>query len=245
MNSEKSNQLFKASIVLAAAIVFSVMIGARTLERVINKDQSIAVTGSARKRIKSDFIVWRATLSSQSPQLSAAYRELAENIPRVKAYLTEKGVPEELIVVSSISTEKVMEKSAEGTETNKIIAYSLSQTLEVRSPEVDKIARISRQITELIDQGILLESSAPEYHYTKLSDLKIEMLQEASKDAKLRAQQIAASADSSIGKMKEARMGVFQITPADSNEVSGYGINDTTSFEKDITAVVNISFALD
>jgi hypothetical protein len=97
----------------------------------------------------------------------------------------------------------------------------------------------------LINQGILLESMAPEYLYTKLGDLKIEMLAEAAKDAKRRAEQIAQSTDSSIGTVRTARMGVLQITAADSTDVSDSGMNDTSSLEKDITAVVNVGFAVD
>ncbi len=85
----------------------------------------------------------------------------------------------------------------------------------------------------------------PEYHYTKIAELKKEMLAEAAKDAKQRAEQIASSTGSSIGTVRSARMGVMQITPADSNDVSDSGMNDTSSLEKDITAVVNVSFAVD
>jgi hypothetical protein len=115
----------------------------------------------------------------------------------------------------------------------------------VRSNDVDKIGQIAREATELINQGILIESMAPEYTYTQLGGLKIEMLAEAAKDAKVRAEQIAQSTGSSIGSVRSARMGVLQITPADSNEVSDSGMNDTSSLEKDITAVVNIGFAVD
>jgi hypothetical protein len=132
-----------------------------------------------------------------------------------------------------------------GEESGRITGYSLRQELEVRSTDVDKIEKLAREATELINQGILIESNAPEYHYTKLGDLKIEMLSEAAKDAKQRAQQIASSTGSSIGSMRSARMGVLQITPADSNDVSGEGMNDTTSLDKDITAVVNVTFAVD
>ena len=119
------------------------------------------------------------------------------------------------------------------------------KTLEVRSNDVDKIAKIAREATELINQGILIESQPPEYHYTKLGDLKIKMLAAAAKDAQVRATQIAQSTGSSIGSVRSARMGVLQITPADSSEVSDSGMNDTSSLDKDITAVVNVAFAVD
>lgn len=213
--------------------------------RVKSRDQTIVVTGSARKRIKSDLVIWKAGVSYQSAVLSDAYRSLSENVPRVKAYLVGKGISENQITISSISSQTLHAKNNEGQDEGAITGYSLRQELEVRSTDVDKIAKVAREATELINQGILVESMPPEYHYTRLGDLKIEMLSEAAKDAKVRAQQIAQSTGSSIGSIRSARMEVLQITPADSNEVSDSGMNDTSSLEKDITAVVNVSFAVD
>jgi hypothetical protein len=178
--------------------------------------------------------------------LADAYRSLSENVPRVKSYLIGKGVPENQITISSISSQTLHARNSDGGEdTGQITGYSLRQQLEVRSNDVDKIARIAREATELINQGILLESMAPEYHYTKLGEEKITMLAEAAKDAKVRAEKVAESTGSSIGSVRTARMGVLQITPADSNEVSDSGMNDTSSLDKDITGVVNVGFAID
>jgi hypothetical protein len=159
--------------------------------------------------------------------------------------LIGKGIPENQITTSSISTTTLKKRDGEGNETSEITGYTLRQQVEVRSPDVDKISQIAREATELINQGILLESMPPQYLYTKLGDLKIEMLGEAAKDAKVRAERIAASTGNSIGTVRSARMGVMQITAADSTEVSDAGISDTSSIEKDVTAVVNISFAVD
>jgi len=244
MIKERGDQLFAASLTIAIGLIVSSIVGAWAFLRAKSADQTIVVTGSARKRIRSDLIVWRTIVTAQSPQLSQAFRKLTESVPRVKSYLISKGVPENQIVISSIKTETQQESKSDGNATGRVIGYSLTQHLEIRSLDVDKITKISREVTELINQGILLESSPPEYHYTKLGDLKIEMLSEAAKDAKARALQIAANTGAKIGNVRAARMGVLQITPADSNEISGYGVNDTNSLEKDITAVVNISFAL-
>ena len=208
-------------------------------------DQAITVTGSARKRIKSDRVIWKAGVSYQGARPEDAYKSLQDSVPRIKQYLISKGVPENEITISSVSSTMLHGKDSNGNETENITGYSLHQELQVRSADVDRLEKISREATELISQGILLESSAPEYYYTKIADLKIEMLAEASKDAKVRAQQVASSTGSSIGSVRSARMGVMQITAADSNEVSDSGINDTSALEKDITAVVNVSFAVD
>lgn len=234
-----------AAVVLAIGIVIATVIGGWFFVKGKRGDQTITVTGSAKERIKSDLVIWKSAVSYQSPTLADAYRALSEAVPKVKTYLVGKGIPDGEITISAISSQTLHGKTADGAETSEITGYSLRQELEVRSNDVDKIAKIAREATELINQGILIESMAPEYHYTKLGDLKIKMLAAAAKDAQERAKRIAESTDSTVGAVRTARMGVLQITPADSNEVSDMGMNDTSSLEKDITAVVNIGFAVD
>ena len=245
MSNERFGSGFGAGVALALGLVLASIIGGYSFVKGKRGDQTIVVTGSARKRIKSDLVIWRSGVSYQADTLADAYRSLSENVPRVKSYLLSKGIPENEITISSISSQTLHAKTTDGEDTGQITGYSLKQELEVRSTDVDKIAQIARQATELINQGILIESMAPEYHFTKLGDLKIEMLAEAAKDAKARAQQIAQNTGSSVGSVRTARMGVLQITAADSNEVSDSGMNDTSSLWKDITAVVNIGFAVD
>jgi hypothetical protein len=245
MNGEIRNYWFNSGVALAIGIVLASLIFGWFYSNAKKGDEAVTVTGSARKRIKSDLVVWSAGVSYQAPQLADAYRSLSENVPRVKQYLISKGVPENQITVSSISTQTLKHQDENGIETSEITGYSLRQQLEVRSNEVDKIAQIAREATELINQGILIESNSPQYYYTKLGDLKIEMLGEAAKDAKMRAERIADSTGNSIGAVRSAKMGVMQITAADSTEVSDMGISDTTTIDKDVTAVVNISFAVE
>jgi uncharacterized protein len=245
MNIEKSSHLLNAGIALAIGLVISSVVLGLSYTRVKKGDEAVTVTGSAKKRIKSDLVVWTAAVSFQAPKLSDAYGQLSDNIPRIKQYLISKGIPENQMTVSSISSTTLRRRDSEGMETSEISGYSLRQEIEVRSNDVERIAQVAREATELINQGILLESMAPRYSYTKIGDLKIEILGEAAKDAKTRAEQIASSTGNRIGTVRSARMGVMQITAADSTEVSDYGINDTSSIEKDITAVVNISFAVE
>jgi uncharacterized protein len=236
---------FLGGVALAVGLVIASAIGGWAFVKGKRGDQTITVTGSAKKSIRSDLVIWRAGVSYQATVLTDAYRSLSESVPRVKSYLIGKGIPENQITISSIASQTLHSKTSAGEESDQISGYSLRQELEVRSNDVDKIAQIARQATELINQGILIESQAPQYHYTKLGDLKIEILAEAAKDAKTRAEQIAKSTGSSIGSVRSARMGVLQITPAGSSEVSDSGMNDTSSLDKDITAVVNIGFAVD
>ena len=245
MNGESNKYLLNAGIALAIGLVLSSVIFGWFYSKTKKGDEAITVTGSAKKRIKSDLVVWSAGVSSQSAQLTDAYHQLSESIPRIKQYLVSKGVPEAQMTVSSITTITLKKPDANGNETSEVTGYSLRQEIEIRSSEVDKIAQIAREATELINQGILIESNPPQYYYTQIGDLKIEMLGEAAKDAKVRAEKIAASTGNSIGAVRSARMGVLQITPADSTDVSDSGIYSTTTIDKDMAAVVTVSFAVD
>jgi len=244
INGEKSNYLFNIGTALALGLIVSSMILGWSYTGAKKGDDAITVTGSAKKRIASDLVVWSAGVSAESAALTDAYKKLSEETPRVKEYLLSKGIPESQMTISAITTTQQKRRDADGAETSEIIGYSLSQSIEVRSNDVAKIGQIAREATELINQGILIQSEAPRYYYTQIGDLKIEMLGEAAKDAKERAERIAQSTGNSIGSVRSAKMGVLQITAADSTDVSDYGVYDTTTIEKDMTAVVNVSFAV-
>ncbi len=245
MSENKAPFWQNGGFAIALAMVISALIFGWFYSSAKRGDEAITVTGSAKRRITSDLVVWGAGVSAQSPQLGDAYRQLADNIPRIKQYLLQKGIAEDQMTVSAISSQTLKRRDSEGNETGEITGYALSQQIEVRSGDVQKIAQIAREATELINQGILIESKSPQYYYTKIGDLKIEMLGEAAKDAKERAERIAQSTGNSIGSVRSAKMGVLQITAADSTEVSDYGMYDTSTIEKDMTAVVNVSFAVD
>jgi uncharacterized protein len=244
VNVERSWTYYNSGTALAIGLILASLIFGWFYSSAKKGDDAITVTGSAKKRITSDLVIWSAGVSSQAGQLSDAYRQLSDNIPRIKQYLIEKGVPESQMTVSSITTTTLKRRDADGNETAEITGYSLTQSIEVRSNDVQKISQVAREATELINQGILVESKAPQFYYTAIGDLKIEMLGEAAKDAKERASRIASSTGNSIGSVRSAKMGVLQITAADSTDVSDYGVYDTTTIEKDMTAVVNVSFAV-
>jgi hypothetical protein len=233
-------------VALALGLVVSTVVGARALVRVKSEDQTIAVTGSAKRRIRSDLVVWTASTSYRGDTLQSAYRAASAGTPKIVEYLLKKGIPRAEIAVFAVETRALHPRDKEGHEIEDAVSgYVLSQKVEVRSSDVDRVTAVSRAATELIDQGIMLESAAPEYHYTKLGELKIEMLHEAARDTRVRAQQIADATGARLGTLRSARMGVMQINPADSTETSSEGNNDTSSLDKDVIAVVTSNFQLE
>jgi hypothetical protein len=118
------------------------------------------------------------------------------------------------------------------------------QYVMVESKDMKKVPEVSRSITSLIKDGVEIDSGSPRYLYTKLAELKIDMLAEASKDATMRASQIVNNANGKLGRLVEAKMGVMQINPKGSSATSAEGNNDTSSFEKEIMALVTVRFEL-
>lgn len=230
---------------IALSSVVSALILSRALIDIKKTSQEVlTVTGSAERNVVSDYGVWRSEFWRRDTALTGAYASIRADLEKVKQYLLAKGVrPEELIVVQA-TTATLYVKNEKGADTNAIEGYQVTQGLEVRSSDVNRIADLSRISTELIDQGVQFSSMAPDYFYTHLAELKVEMLGMAAKNARERAVQMGESAGNRIGGMRSARMGVFQITPVNSFEVSDWGTNDTSSLEKKVTAVVNVTFGL-
>jgi uncharacterized protein len=230
--------------ILALGLIISSFIISNSMVKLKMAGNTITVTGSAKQQIKSDLAVWNGSFAAQSPQLSTAYTQIKADQAKVREYLKTQGVEEKAMVFSSINTEVRYATLANGQMTNQVEGYRLYQQVEIRSKDVDKITELSRQTTDLINQGVEFQSNPPQYFYTKIADMKVKMLSLATKDAMVRAEQIASNAGSKVGALRAARMGVFQITPLYSNEVSDYGVNDTSSLDKEITAVMNCEFEI-
>ncbi|MBD3883651.1 SIMPL domain-containing protein [Phormidium tenue FACHB-886] len=244
-STDRFPQLFAGLAALSLALVVSSFVGASAIRAFKHSEDALVVTGSAKRPIRSDYIIWRLSVSSQQPTAQAAYQDLKRQTERVQSYLKEQQVPDDAITLSAIETYAIPEVASNGRETGRTLAYRLAQRLEIRSKEVDRITKLSQQATELINEGIPLTSEPPQYLYTQLSKLRIEMVAEATKDAKARAEAIARSTGDQIGAVRSAETGVFQITSRNSTDVSDSGIYDTSSIEKDITAVVSVSFGME
>ena len=232
-----------AGLFLAAALVLSAMLVTRAWLK-IAESQTINVTGSARKNVRADLIVWRGSFSTEAKTLLQAQRALKVDFEKVEAFLKVNGVSNYLASPISIQEVRAAEKTQTEDTLHRMEGYRLTQTMEVRSAEVERIVELDRDSVSLVEEGVLFTSSPPQYIYTKAGEAKVEMLAEATKDARARADQIAAQGNRVIQQLRSAKMGVFQINPIYSLQTSSDGMNDTTSLEKTILAVVTVSFSM-
>ncbi len=241
---ENKNSYYITASILGVSLIIAVLIFSLTWKSTKNADQTITVTGSAKKIIQSDLGIQRGTLQATSSERKTAYQIVQQQMPTVIKFLIEKGFTKEQIEVFAINGYPIYEISSTGIQTSKVLYYIYSQRFEVRSNDVSKIKELSVSLSSLVEKGLDINTDMPEYLYTKLDDVKISIQAEAAKNAMERAEKIAESTGRNLGPLRSAKMGVLQITPRNSNVISDYGMNDVTSIEKEITAVVSASFEI-
>jgi uncharacterized protein len=228
-----------AGLALATALVASTYLVSRTWLS-ISSANMITVTGASQKSVMSDLAIWRGTFSVEHAELLEAQRRLKEDRSRVESFLNTRQISP--FVIQPIQIEEI--RSRESDQDNRVVAYRLRQTVEIQSSEVEKLSSLGTEAGELVELGVAFVPHPPEFIFTRIAEAKLELLAEATTDAKARAEQMAQQGGRRIKQLRSARMGVFQITPPHSTETSWDGINDRTTVEKSVRATVNASFLL-
>ncbi|MDR6301463.1 SIMPL domain-containing protein [Mesonia maritima] len=239
---------YLSAVIFSIAIVLaSYFLGNAYIKRA-NTNDVINVTGSGSKNFTSDLIVWEGSFNQFNTNLKQAYEKIDIDKQVVKNYLVEKGIAAENIIFNSVQTNERTQSQYENGKFvgTKFEGYDLTQTVKIESSKVELIEEVSREITELLNKGVQFNSTPPRYYYTKLADLKIEMISKATEDAKLRAERIAKNAGGDLGKLKSADMGVFQITGQNSGEdYSWSGAYNTSSKNKTASITMRLAYEID
>jgi hypothetical protein len=202
-----------------------------------NQDDVIVVTGSAKRRVVADYAIWAASVTSQQPTPAAATRELAGLASRVRGFLHGAGVLDSETTVAPISVAALRRRGV-------VVGYRLTRRFVIRSSRVQAVARVAEQSSTLLQAGIPLAAAPVQYLYTNLPSLRPRLLSEAARDAQQRGRALVGATGGHLGGLRGVDVGVFQVTSPNSTEVSDYGVYDTSTREKDVTAVVNATFAL-
>lgn len=234
--------IFALAIVIAAAILGNAFLNRN------KRSGTVDVTGLGQKNFTSDLVVWEGNFSRENMDIKVAYAELEKDKKAVTDYLVAKGIPKDQIIFRAVNTNPLYRQNYSSTGNymgQTFLGYELNQSLQIESKEVDKIDQISREITELLLQGVKFYSQPPRYYYTELESLKIEMISRATEDARVRAEKIAENSGAKLGKLLSANMGIFQITGQYSTEdYSWGGTFNTTSKEKTASITMRLSYSV-
>lgn len=238
-----------SAILFAIAIIIaSFVLGNAIINR--NRPQgTIVVTGLGESNFTSDLVVWEGNFNRESTDLQTAYASLEKDRNAVTGYLKSKGIPEAQLIFNAVNTNPLYQQnySNDGRFLGQTFqGYQLNQSLVIESKEVEKVEKISREITELLNQGIAFYSQQPRYYYTGLESLKLEMIAKATEDARIRAERIAENSDSDLGDLINANMGIFQITGQNSGEdYSWGGTFNTSAKNKTASITMKLTFEVD
>lgn len=206
---------------------------------------TIRVKGMADKVITSDSANWTATWTVRATTLKEGYAELEKHRDVVKKFLADAKVPDGECTYFAVTTETLFKRDENGRTSNEVFGYVLNQSVEIKSKDVRLVETVSKNITELIKEGIEIQSHRPEFIFTGLESLKLELLGSATKNAYDRATALAENSRGKVGALNSASQGVFQITPVDSTDVSDGGEYDTTTIEKKVKAVVTLEYHIE
>lgn len=232
---------------ICAIISVSIFTGNLVSYKKTSGSGGLTATGSANCDFESDLIVWRGNFSSEGDTAQEAYRSIKKDADLIRKYLTDNGVTEEEMVFSSVTINEVWESeyNEEGDRIRDYLTgYSLYQDVSITSTDIDKIENISRDISGLIESGVQFTSNEPEYYYTKLDELKLQLIEEATQNAKSRIDLMAAGTGATVGELLNANLGVFQITAQNSNTEYSYGGSfDTSSRNKTASITVKLNYS--
>ncbi|MCK9584333.1 MAG: SIMPL domain-containing protein [Candidatus Cloacimonetes bacterium] len=201
---------------------------------------NLRVVGYSSKLFESDLVKWNLSLQKNvgTNELNQGYKTMNADIKAFKAFLTTQGVPDDKISVQPVTSYQRFDNNG------NMMGYNLSQNVFILSEDLDKIEDLALNPDFFAERGMVLNDSRLEYLYTKLPELKQELLAAATEDALARATEISGSAKTSLGKLQEARAGVFQITEPYSTDVSDYGIYNTGTRQKSISVTLTAHFSL-
>ncbi len=219
-------------IIIGLAIVVSAYLLGRAYTYKFRSLDTIVVTGLGETEFTSDLIVWNGLLTVDTQNVAAGYAQIERDKNKVAQFINSKGIKDSSVVFQFVNVNKQYESifnSAGNYSGQRFSGYQLSQPFSVESKDVVAVENVSREISALIAQGVAIEAYEPSYFYTKLDDVKLSLIEKASADARTRAEKIAENAGAKLGGVASVRMGVFQITAANSNEEFAAGGSFNTS----------------
>lgn len=238
------NQYSAPAILIGVAMMLTAAIVASSFDAFSKNKDSISVTGSSERYVKSDTAKLTINVSRRADSISDGTRSLQSDMLKLKGYLKQNGIASENISEGTVYSSPICQVGPQGYENCSLgtIAYNVNQTLIIESSDVDKMSTLQNQTASVLP-GVNVSNSI-EYFYNNLKNIRAEMLSEATRNAKDRADSVADAGGANIGKITSLSSGVFQVTAKNSVDYDGGGAYDTSSIEKKITATVRAEFSV-
>jgi len=247
MSIINSGEKSRSITVIAASLIMALAVGGGLVKVgagfAARTDNGITVTGSAKTTATADNAVWTLNVALSSQLVADAVRKVGADVDAVSAYLTKGGIPASALTLGAVSS-YANEEWQNGNSTGRILSYRASRDITVRTSDVQLVYKLSQGIGSLLQNGVNVNNYGPQYYISTLPDLRPQLLEDAMKDAKTRAEAITKAVGGSVGAVQSVKSGVFQVTTPDSTMVSDGGAYDTSTIEKTVTSTVSVTFAV-
>ncbi|MBQ8464659.1 MAG: SIMPL domain-containing protein [Alphaproteobacteria bacterium] len=207
------------------------------------ENRTVTVKGLAEMNVKANLAIWKIKFKTTGNDLALIQKKMDSDLASIKAYLLQKGFQASEIIIGRMNTNDLMTNPYRDAKAEDS-RYILDQTITVRSENVEQTETALREIGSLVAQGIIFDtqdySSPISYLFTGLNQIKPQMLEQATQNAKQAAEEFAKSSGSTVGKIKNANQGVFSILPREQIP----GANETDQIEKTVRVVSTVVYYL-
>lgn len=200
-------------------------------------DRTVTVKGLSEREVDADKVIWPLAFNVVGNDLNSVYAEIDRNTAAIKKFLTEGGIPESEI---SVSLPTLSDKYAQEYGSNdRTYRYFSKNVVTVCTDKVKTVLSLMPRQSELLKKGIGIGSANTwenqvQFQFEGLNDIKPEMIEDATKNARQTADKFAKDSGSRLGKIKTASQGTFTITDRDSN----------TPYIKKIRVVSSVTYYL-
>lgn len=226
-------------IISSAVLAIGFIIGSFLISSLVLKarlaDRSVTVRGLAERNVMADLATWTLAYSAQGKDLDAVRADIGRDTDAINNFFKELGFSTDALRPTGVGVSQYTDSYNKPT-------FTIRQRVTLRTSDIELAQKAVSQQFDLIGRGVVLEDgSGMTYTFTKLEDVKPEMVAEATQDARRAAQQFAKDSGADVGGIKSATQGYFSIRPRD-GEPGGYGVSDTP-FKK-VRVVTTVDFYL-
>jgi hypothetical protein len=228
---------FGAAGILAVGMIAGGYLLGNGLLRAKDAERAVTVRGLAERDVTADLATWTISYSTTSTDIGSAQAKVREDTATIEAFFRELGFPKDALQPTGANV-------SSSTDQNGVVSYTVRQRLALRTNDVALAQKAVARQFDLVGRGVFLEEgSGMAYTFTKLNDIKPEMVAAATKDARAAAQQFAKDSDSRVGKIRDATQGYFEVAARDGDSGGGWGMADSPY--KKVRVVTTASFSLD
>lgn len=240
--------------IVSIALVFSFGIGGflvgRSLQRFKTDDRSVSVKGLSEREVKSDLAVWIIQTRMANNDLLEGSKAIDAARNKVVEFLIQNEIKQEEITVEGIVVIDKKAQQYDNFQQGNAFRYLITQNFQIRSNNVDLIQKVSRMTGELLQVGVFLShtdyGNPLQFYFTKLNDIKPEMITEATQNARKAAEQFAVENDSKLGQLKKANQGLFTIVDRTASLSVGEGgyVSGTNDIMKKVRVVISAEYSI-